>query len=63
MKYCFRRDDDGHWYLIPVERSKLFSELLESGLENDDYCDFCNEFDEYRIDSPQHFTFENPEEV
>lgn len=63
MRYCFLRDDDCHWYMIPVEKAKLFSQLLVNSLENDDYCDFCNEFGEYCIDSPQHYTFEDPEEV
>lgn len=62
-RYCFRTDDDCDWYMIPIEKSKLFSELLAKGISDDNYSDFCSEFDKCYIDSPKHFTFENPEEV
>ena len=35
-KYFFDEDNDGHWYIIPVEKRKLWSELLneDTGSEN-----------------------------
>lgn len=59
-KYCFRQDDDCHWFMIPSYKSTLFTELHD---DDNKWMEFCNEFDECRIDSPKHFTFENPEEV
>lgn len=61
-KFIFKRDDDFNWYMIPAEKSKLFSLLLSHGTD-DDWDSFADEFDEYRVDSPTDFTFENPEEI
>ena len=33
-EYCNVRDDDGHWYYIPVEDTDLFEEYEE-------ICDIC----------------------
>lgn len=27
-RYCFRQDDDGHWYMLPTECVKAFERLL-----------------------------------
>jgi len=47
-------DDSGHWYLVPVEKSKLFYPMLElctRGTYNDEdrQEEFINAFDEYRL--------------
>lgn len=60
QRWCFKRDDDGHNYLIPVELSSLFDELLENG-EEDGYAEFCNTFDQYGCDSFLNYSFEKPE--
>lgn len=47
-RYCFQSDEDGHWYMIPIEKRKLFDELLYD--ENDLECEkFSNEFDKMRL--------------
>lgn len=62
MKYTFVNDDDCHCYLIPVDMKLQFWEDLEHG-EEDYWCDFNNKYGQYRVDSPYHYTFENPEHV
>jgi len=60
MRYKFARDDDGHWYLIPVYQAEMFYKILHEG-EDDCWCEFNNSFGEYRCDHPTDYTFENPE--
>ena len=60
QRWCFIKDDDCHWYLIPVSMSIVFNQMLSVG-EQDCYTMFNNTFDEYRCDSPSNFTFEKPE--
>lgn len=50
-RWCFVRDDDGHWYLIPLEDQEEFYNDLEKG-EEDNWCD-------YKEDSPAAFSFSN----
>ena len=57
-KFCFVSDDDGHNYLIQLEDRDDFFYLL--GLE--DWSEFGNKFDQYKIDSISNWTFENPKE-
>jgi len=48
---ALRCDDDGHWYVMPLNRTTLFSELLSKR----DWKRFGDEFEQYRIDGgPQH---------
>ncbi len=61
QRYCFKRDDDGHNYMIPVSMSRLFFDLLING-EEDCYAEFNNVFMEYSCGSFTDWTFENPEE-
>lgn len=56
-KYTFERDDDCHWYLIPLKMSSVFHFMLEQ----EDDCNFNNTFYKYRCNSPCEYTFENPE--
>lgn len=62
-RWRFVTDDDGHWYLIPVELEEEFNKLLSEG-EDDCYTEFNNKFyDNYSIGChPSCFTFENPKE-
>lgn len=58
-RYKFIRDDDCHWYLIPVSLETVFNQMLANG-DDDDWSMFNNTFDEYRCDSPSNFTFTDP---
>lgn len=61
MKYCFKRDDVGRTYMIPVDMTSLFSYLLING-EQDCYAEFNSIFMEYCCGSVTAWTFENPKE-
>ena len=60
QRWCFKQDDDGHNFLIPVELSSKFSEMLVSAINEEDYAEFNNTFDQYGCDSFLNFSFENP---
>lgn len=45
---------------IPVELSSKFSEMLVSAINEEDYAEFNNMFDQYSCDSFLNFTFKNP---
>ena len=59
-KFCLRRDEDCHWYLLPydIETIKLFNELIgiEDGWGDSRWC----QFDDCRIDDYGSIVFENP---
>lgn len=59
QRWCFKQDDDGHNFLIPVELSSLFNELVER--QDDYYAEFNNTFDQYGCDSFLNYSFERPE--
>lgn len=59
-RFKFETDDDGGWYMIPVELESEFSKLLTTG-EHDLYSEFNSAFEQYRCDSPRNWTFEKPE--
>lgn len=58
-RWCFRRDDDCHWYLLPVTRAARFSTLLEMGEAGEEQF-FKEGFDDYRGSSPSDTTFTDP---
>lgn len=60
QRWCFKQDDDGHNFLIPVELSSKFSEMLVSAINEEDYAEFNNAFDQYSCDSFLNYSFENP---
>lgn len=63
IRYCFRRDDDSHWYMIPIENRELFSTMLDVA-ENDFHEAFNSMFDRYRLGGgPESLSFEHPLEV
>lgn len=61
QRYCFKRDDDGHNYMIPVDIADLFTNLLING-EEDYYAEFNSTFMEYSCGGFTDFSFENPQE-
>lgn len=58
-RWRFVNDDDGHYFLIPDSLHPLFIQMLDQG-EADYWTEFNNKFDEYAIDHPSNYTFENP---
>lgn len=60
MRYKFLKDDDGHWFIVPVDLVPKFNQMLEDGAE-DHWCEFNNTFGEYWADHPSNYTFENYE--
>jgi hypothetical protein len=59
QKWRFVNDDDNHNYLIPEHLLQRFRQLLD---DNDNYQQFNSTFNEFRIDSPYFYNFENPQE-
>jgi len=68
-RFFFDSDDDGHWYIVPVELKSVFYDLMEKSESSkpgsdewNDACDQINEkFGEHRIDGwPSNYSFENP---
>lgn len=63
-KYCFRKDEDSHLYLIPLELSKEFDKKMTKAYKEDEFDEFNDQFDKYRKGtSVESFSFENPEEL
>ena len=60
-RYCFVGDDDGHDYLIPVERREEFRLLIVNGYATNDFGQFEDEFESMRIGSCRLFSFTSPE--
>lgn len=60
QRWCLKTDDDSHWYLIKIEDQSLFNELCSSSYEKDDFSQFNNLFDNYRINGPYNLSFEYP---
>lgn len=60
VRYKFRQDDDGRWYLIPERLSALFTQLEENG-EADGWVEFSIKFQDYQCDYPGNFTFVDPQ--
>ena len=62
--FCFVKDDDSHWYLIPTECRARFRQLLHlyEKAENMDVIediagDIEDEFDGYRCQDPREYYF------
>ena len=67
MRFCFRQDDDGNWYLLTEKETNSFDKLRKQSNDMEDYTeewfDVLNEFEGFnRVNSPTLFTFETPEE-
>jgi hypothetical protein len=62
-KYCFERDEEGHWYCVPLNKKELFNEILYS--ENDEECEKFNDiFDSMRLSMHiSNYSFVDPDEI
>lgn len=56
-KWTFRKDDDGHWFLLPEPLVDKFEEMFQQAVESDDYGDFSDMFDKYQTDGPHSLVF------
>ena len=52
MNFINVQDQDGHWYYLPETLKEAFYKAEEEGAA-DYYCDFINEYGEYRTDGPK----------
>lgn len=60
-KFCFRKDDDSHLYLLPVSLADDFSKDEEKANKTDDYNDFNDKYEQYRCSHHMNcYVFENP---
>jgi len=61
MKKVFTQDDDGHWYLVPVDEIDEFDSFMEDYDDERDYgTEQYNRYMDYRIDGcPSHYSVEN----
>ena len=57
QRFTVVSDNDGHEYMIPVEKVEEFYKWLED--EELSTYEACDRYDEYRIDGGR-LTFENP---
>lgn len=63
-RYCFVTDNDCHNYLIPLDKKEEFYKFNEMSDDefNDHYDEWIkSDFDSYRIDSREAWSFENPQ--
>lgn len=60
-RFCFRSDDDGHWYIMPTSKADRFDEIMSMGEAGEDLF-FEEGFDEFRIDGgPEGYSFTDHE--
>lgn len=59
-KFRFIQDDSCHWYLIPLNRTREFDDLMAGGEETE--AEFNNKFSEFRSMHPSQYFVENPKE-
>jgi hypothetical protein len=60
-RFCFRQDDDSHWFLIPLEDSQKFEKLRAKG-ESDDWNEFNKAFEDMRSEGPNYVSFTDPKD-
>ena len=60
-RYCLRKDDDAHWYLITVNQCESFDEWLAAAPYWEGY--EGHDFNENRIDGYHSVTFSDPRQV
>lgn len=63
-KLCFMKDDDGHYFSIPIELKVKFEEMMAEAYDSDNFDDFEIEFGHMQLD--RHiscYSFENLEEI
>lgn len=60
IRFTFRDDDSGHWYLVPLDELAEFQACLDKS-DEDEGKEFNQRYAEYMIQShPSHYSFENP---
>jgi hypothetical protein len=62
QRFCFKQDQDSHWYLIPVSQTKNFDKLCEKAYKNEYFDEFESQFSEFRSESPFNYSFTDPKE-
>lgn len=61
-RYCFRRDEDSHVYLVPLELAESFDTECELAYSEDEYETFEEKFGQYRIGAgPYNYSFIDPQ--
>jgi hypothetical protein len=59
-RFTFRDDDDGHWYLVPMDELEEFQAGLDVS-DLDECACFNEKYESYRISShPSHYSFTDP---
>lgn len=62
MRYCFVRDGDYHWYLIPIEFRDDFYDWVEAMENCEDHKEKLD-YTKYIINGVFSYSFENPKEI
>lgn len=58
MSFCFKQDQDSHWYLIPVKLSDQFDHIAEVAYSTDNFKKFDELFEEFRSERPTYYKFD-----
>ena len=58
-RWCFCKDDDGHWFLLPIELRAKFMADMKEAYSSDDFSGVAW-VDEYRSNDPRFYSFEHP---
>lgn len=61
-EFCLVKDEDSHWYVIPLELKDRFEHVSEVSYANDVFDVFEKEFNKYRSNGPHTLIFSNPRE-
>jgi hypothetical protein len=59
-RFTFKKDDDGHNYLIPLADVKKFGDLISIGCDTDNFNEFEEAFGDTRCDHPSLYSFTDP---
>ena len=62
MRFTLQSDDDGHWYLVPVEQLAAWGAWLALDPEEEDAW-LAPDFARPINGSPSNVSFENPEQM
>lgn len=62
-EYCLAQDEDSHWYFIPLRMKGRFEALCAKAYASDDYDDFNDAFEEYRVSGPFTLIFSSMREM
>lgn len=60
-KFCFKKDEDSHLYLVPEKLAESFEKDCEQAYKTDEFDDFENKYGQYRCTHHMScYVFENP---